>query len=72
MNTILANILETKTRRKVKSRYANAPSDVEMKEKFTGKSVPQQSEDAPWNGIINVNIGKTIKPIEKWLRHIVS
>lgn len=65
--TSLADTPDTKTRRKVKSRYANAPSDAELEEKFAGKSVPQQPEDAPWNEIINANIGKTIKPIEKWL-----
>lgn len=63
----IADLSETKSRRKVKSRYTNAPSDAELEEKFAGKSVPQQSEDAPWSEIINANIGKTIKPIEKWL-----
>lgn len=72
MNTILANMLGTKTRRKVKSKYTNAPSEVELEEKFTGKSVLHQPEDTPWSKIINANIGKTIKPIEKWLCHKVS
>ena len=63
----LDNHLESQPRRKVKSRYANAPSDEELEERFAGKSIPQQPEDAPWNEIINANIGKTIKPVEKWL-----
>ena len=63
----LDNHSESQPRRKVKSRYANAPSDEELEERFAGKSIPQQPEDAPWNEIINANIGKTIKPVEKWL-----
>ena len=37
------------------------------KERFAGKPIPQLPEDAPWSEIISANIGKTIKPIEKWL-----
>lgn len=62
-----ADMSEKRPHRKVRSRYANAPSDAELEKKFAGKSVPQQPEDAPWSEIINANMGKTIKPIEKWL-----
>ena len=55
------------SRRRVKRRFDNAPSDAELEERFAGKSVPAQPDDAPWSEIINANIGKTIKPIEKWL-----
>lgn len=44
--------------RKIKRRYVNAPSDVELEEKFTRKSIPQLLGDAPWSEIINANIGK--------------
>lgn len=62
-----ADLSESKPRRKVKSRYENAPSDAELEEKFAGKPVPPQPEDAPWSEIISANIAKTIKPVEKWL-----
>jgi len=67
MNTSTIRTETSQPRRKVKSRYANAPSDEELEERFAGKPIPQQPEDAPWNEIINANIGKTIKPVEKWL-----
>ena len=63
----LANHSESQQSRKVKARYANAPSDEELEERFAGKPIPQLPEDAPWSEIISANIGKTIKPIEKWL-----
>ena len=48
----LDNLSETQSRRKVKARYANAPSDEELEERFAGKPIPQQPEDAPWSEII--------------------
>ena len=59
-------ILPSKVR-KVKHRSEYAPSDEQLEARFAGLNMPSQPEDASWEEIINSNIGKTIKPVEKWL-----
>ncbi len=55
------------TRRIVKRRSANSPSDAELEARFAGLETPEIPADPEWSEVISANTGKTIKPIEKWL-----
>lgn len=49
-------------------RTGNTPSDAQLEERFMGLEMPPVPKEEPaWSEVINANIGKTIKPIEKWL-----
>ena len=52
---------------KIIRRAKNAPSDAELQARFEGLDMPNQPKDPEWSQVIDANIGKTIKPIEKWL-----
>lgn len=52
---------------KVVRHVTNSPTDAELQARFAGKEMPEQPEDPEWKQVITSNIGKTIKPIEKWL-----
>lgn len=52
---------------KVKRRAKHAPSDAELMARFSDKNMPPMPEDTSWKDIIDANVGKTIKPVEKWL-----
>ena len=52
---------------KVRRRANCTPTDAELKARFDNKEMPQMPEDSSWKEIIDSNIGKTIKPVEKWL-----
>ena len=43
------------------------PSDEELEARFHGMQVPDLPDDPEWAKVIDSNVGKTIKPIEKWL-----
>jgi len=54
-------------RAKVKNHSGGVHTDEELAARFSDKAMPAMPEDASWSTIINANIGKTIKPVEKWL-----
>jgi len=57
----------TKRTFKVRRRSVDAPSDAELEARFADKAMPSIPEEASWKEIIDANVGKTIKPVEKWL-----
>ena len=59
--------VSTQTKRKVRRRALNSPSDAQLESRFAGTEVPVTPEDPSWSQVITSNTGKTIKPIEKWL-----
>lgn len=52
---------------RVKRRAEHTPSDEQLEELFLDKPMPSIPDDVSWKVIIDSNIGKTIKPVEKWL-----
>ena len=52
---------------KVIRRAEMPPTDAELQTRFDGLEVPEVPEDPEWSQVISANMGKTIKPIEKWL-----
>jgi hypothetical protein len=52
---------------KVRRRAEKAPNDAELAMRFADKPMPPMPEETSWKDIIDANVGKTIKPVEKWL-----
>ena len=67
--SVLEEETETPFQRKAKVKKAyNSPTDDQLEAIMIDRPMPEvhESEDT-WDEVINANIGKTIKPIEKWL-----
>ena len=52
---------------KVKRRANYTPSDAELTARFSNQDMPPMPEETSWKDIIDSNLGKTIKSVEKWL-----
>lgn len=59
------NAVSQKKTVKVRRRAANSPSDTHLEAQFADTAMPEIPEDPSWSVVIDSNVGKTIKPIEK-------